>query len=64
VRFPHAVWSQGPDQGMSDAINKGFSKAQGNWVMWLNADDQLHTIRRAAAHRIAGHPAGLRDHDV
>jgi len=26
---------------MSDAINKGFSKAQGNWVMWLNADDQL-----------------------
>jgi glycosyltransferase involved in cell wall biosynthesis len=49
---------------MSDAINKGFSKAQGNWVMWLNADDQLHTIRRAAAHRIAGHPAGLRDHDV
>ena len=41
ARFPHAVWSQGPDQGMSDAINKGFSKAQGDWVMWLNADDRL-----------------------
>ena len=26
---------------MSDGINKGFLKAQGKWVMWLNADDLL-----------------------
>jgi glycosyltransferase involved in cell wall biosynthesis len=39
--FPHAVWTREPDQGMSDAINKGFDRAKGEWVMWLNADDRL-----------------------
>jgi glycosyltransferase involved in cell wall biosynthesis len=41
ARFPHARWSQEPDNGMSDAINKGFEQAKGEWVMWLNADDRL-----------------------
>jgi glycosyltransferase involved in cell wall biosynthesis len=41
ARFPHAAWTQEPDKGMSDAINKGFARAQGEWVMWLNADDRL-----------------------
>ncbi|MDE0597352.1 MAG: glycosyltransferase family 2 protein [Roseibacillus sp.] len=40
-RFPHASFFREPDKGMSDGINKGFRKAQGNWVMWLNADDRL-----------------------
>lgn len=39
--FPHATFVQEPDEGMSDAINKGFLRAQGEWVMWLNADDRL-----------------------
>lgn len=39
--YPHAIWSQEPDHGMSDAINKGFERARGEWVMWLNADDRL-----------------------
>jgi glycosyltransferase involved in cell wall biosynthesis len=39
--FPHVSWSSGPDRGMSDAINKGFDRAKGDWVMWLNADDRL-----------------------
>jgi glycosyltransferase involved in cell wall biosynthesis len=39
--FPHATFHQEPDKGMSDAINKGFLKAKGTWVMWLNADDRL-----------------------
>ncbi len=41
ARFPHVTWIQEPDDGMSDAINKGFDKARGDWVMWLNADDRL-----------------------
>jgi glycosyltransferase involved in cell wall biosynthesis len=39
--FSHASFFQEPDQGMSDGINKGFLKARGEWVMWLNADDRL-----------------------
>lgn len=41
ARFPHVLWSQEADSGMSGAINKGFDRAQGDWVMWLNADDRL-----------------------
>jgi glycosyltransferase involved in cell wall biosynthesis len=41
ARFPHAQFFQEPDRGMSDGINKGFRRAQGKWVMWLNADDRL-----------------------
>jgi glycosyltransferase involved in cell wall biosynthesis len=47
-RFPHAVWSQEPDTGMSDAINKGFNRARGEWVIWLNADDRLKAGALAA----------------
>jgi len=41
AKFPHATWIQEADEGMSDAINKGFDRATGDWVMWLNADDRL-----------------------
>ncbi len=41
ARFPHASFFQEPDKGMSDGINKGFRRAKGKWVMWLNADDRL-----------------------
>ncbi len=41
ARFPNAIWNQEPDEGMSDAINKGFDRARGDWIMWLNADDRL-----------------------
>ena len=41
ARFPDAEWTQEPDTGMSDAINKGFARAKGDWVIWLNADDRL-----------------------
>lgn len=39
--FPHATWIAEADNGMSHAINKGFDRAKGDWVMWLNADDRL-----------------------
>ena len=41
ARFPHATWIQESDRGISDSINKGFLRAKGKWVMWLNADDFL-----------------------
>lgn len=41
ARFPHATFHQEPDRGMSEGINKGFRKAKGKWVIWLNADDRL-----------------------
>ena len=32
-------WRSEPDEGQSDALNKGIARAGGRWLAWLNADE-------------------------
>jgi glycosyltransferase involved in cell wall biosynthesis len=34
-------WCSEPDQGQSDALCKGFRRARGEWLGWINSDDLL-----------------------
>ena len=45
-----AYWISEPDKGQSNALNKGFQRATGEIVAWLNSDDRYlpHTLARVA----------------
>lgn len=36
---PGVTWISEPDDGLSDAVNKGIAMASGDLIGWLNADD-------------------------
>lgn len=40
-RTPRLQFVSERDRGLSDAVNKGFRRARGEWWLWLNADDAL-----------------------
>lgn len=55
--YPHLKWSSQPDRGQSDGINRGFLKARGDLLGWLNADDYYFPSGLAAIGRAASeHP--------
>lgn len=53
-------WVSEPDEGIADALNKGFLLAQGEWVIVLGAEDTLYTadaidlMRRAISDPLSG----------
>ena len=46
--YPHLIWASESDRGQAHALNKGFSKAKGAIIGWLNSDDTYNsgTIRK------------------
>jgi glycosyltransferase involved in cell wall biosynthesis len=40
-QFPNVRYISEPDQGISDAFNKGMNLAQGQYILYLNCDDIL-----------------------
>lgn len=62
-RYAHrlAWWVSEPDRGQAEAINKGFQRASGEIVAWLNSDDLYlpGAISRAVAAMQANTELGL-----
>lgn len=43
-KYPHLIWTSGPDQGQCDAMNKAFEMCTGDIICYLNSDDYFHPL--------------------
>jgi glycosyltransferase involved in cell wall biosynthesis len=52
---PSLNWVSEPDRGQTHAVNKGFKRAKGELLGWLNGDDEYvsEAIDRAVEHLLA-----------
>ena len=55
------AWISEPDQGQSEAINKGFELANGEIFAWLNSDDQYYpwAIEQAVDYLLKSSEVGM-----
>ncbi len=55
--FPHLIWTSEKDEGHYHAMNKGIARAQGEFIVILNADDCLRPgALHAVGQALASHP--------
>lgn len=57
-----AYWHSRPDRGVAHAFNLGLAQAQGDWILYLNADDLL--LEPTVIESMAAHLARHQDADV